>query len=155
MTTNQNSTPVKPSAGDAAKLREALAQQSVNDADTAARILDERPEDVCEERMSWSELCDMVHNLADGFTTLRNAVNTALAAPPRNCDTPAVVNGAQAWAAFKRHNPDAYFDVPGLLRCIDWLFALATEKKGEKDETQNSEAKRVRDTAARPQTQVV
>lgn len=62
-------------------LREAMTQKSVDDADTAAWMLDKNPEDVCEERMSWSELCDMAYNLAAGFTTLRNAVNAALAAP--------------------------------------------------------------------------
>ena len=61
------------------------------------------------------------------------------AEPPRNCDMPLVVNGPadnnadKAWLVFKRHNPDAYFDVPGLLRCIDWLLATATKKKGEND----------------------
>lgn len=73
-------------------MREALTQQSVHDADTAAWILDKNQEDVCEERMPWSKLCDMAYNLAAGFNTLRNAINVALhinvalAAPPRNCD---------------------------------------------------------------------
>lgn len=63
------------------------------------------------------------------------AVNAALHAKPRNCDMPLVVDGPadnnadKAWIVFKQHNPDAYFDVPGLLRCIDWLFAPATEGK--------------------------
>lgn len=57
----------------------------------------------------------------------------ALSAPPRNCDRPLVVEGPadnnadKAWLVFKRHHPDAYFDVPGLLRCIDWLLAPARE----------------------------
>ena len=61
----------------------------------------------------------------------------ALAEPPRNCDMPLVTDGPadnnadKAWLAFKHRNPDAYFDVPGLLRCIDWLFAPATKQKGE------------------------
>lgn len=60
----------------------------------------------------------------------------ALVTPPRNCDMLLVVDGPadnnadKAWLVFKRHNPDVYFDVPGLLRCIDWLFASATEKEG-------------------------
>lgn len=60
-------------------------------------------------------------------------IRAALAAKPRNCDMPLVVDGPadnnadKAWIVFKRHNPDAYFDVPGLLRCIDWLYAPATE----------------------------
>lgn len=63
-------------------------------------------------------------------------LRAALAAPLRNCDMPLVVDGPadnnadKAWLVFKRHNPDAYFDVPGLLRCIDWLLAPATEKEG-------------------------
>ena len=64
----------------------ALAQQSVNDADSAAWILDKNPEDVCEERMPWDELCNMAYNLAAGFTTLRKAINAILADPTRNCD---------------------------------------------------------------------
>lgn len=60
-------------------------------------------------------------------------MKAALAAPARNCDLPLVVDGPannnadKAWIVFKRHNPDAYFDVPGLLRCIDWLLAPATD----------------------------
>ena len=63
----------------------------------------------------------------------------ALAAQPRNCDVPLVVDGPadnnadKAWLVFKQHNHDAYFDVPGLLRCIDWLLAPATEKEGGND----------------------
>ena len=63
-------------------------------------------------------------------------IDDALAAPPRNCDMPLVVDGPadnnadKAWLVFKRHNPDAYFDVSGLLRCIDWLLAPATNKEG-------------------------
>ena len=60
----------------------------------------------------------------------------ALSAPPRNCDRqlPAESVSAddveQAWIAFKLRTPDVYFDVPGLLRFIVWLFA---EEKGETD----------------------
>ena len=67
-------------------------------------------------------------------------IDAALDAPPRNCDMPLVVDGPaynnadKAWHVFKRHNPDAYFDVSGLLRCIDWLLAPSTERKGESDE---------------------
>lgn len=68
------------------------------------------------------------------------AIREALAAPPRNCDMPLVVDGPadnnadKAWLVFKHHNPNAYFDVSGLLRCIDWLLAPATEQEGENDE---------------------
>ena len=60
--------------------------------------------------------------------------NAALAAPPRNCDlplvgdSPAYNNADKAWLVFKRHNPDAYFDVSGLLRCINWLFTVVTDE---------------------------
>lgn len=69
--------------------------------------------------------------------TLYRVCNAALAAPPRNCDLPFFVDGPadnnadKAWLVFKKHNTDAYFDVPGLLRCIDWLFATAAEREGE------------------------
>ena len=62
------------------------------------------------------------------------AIKAALAAPPRNCDMPLVVDGTadnnadKAWRVFKKHNPNACFGVPGLLRCIDWLFAPANEE---------------------------
>lgn len=48
--------------------------------------------------------------------------------PRRNCDMllvedgPADNNADKAWLVFKQYNPDAYFDVSGLLRCIDWLL---------------------------------
>ena len=64
-----------------------------------------------------------------------NAVSTALSAPPRNCDIPLIVDEAadnvadKAWLAFRRCNPNVYFDVSGLLGCIKWLF---DEAKGEK-----------------------
>jgi hypothetical protein len=106
------------------KLREAIAQQSVDDADTAACILYKFPEDVCEERMTWSELCDMAYNLAAGFTTLRNAVKATLAAPPRNCDRPecATTKAAQdVW-----HKEDG-----GKTAYYEWL--LATYKEGGND----------------------
>ena len=73
------------------------------------------------------------------FDQIDDLVNEALIAKPRNCDMPLVVNVSadnnadKAWLVFKHHNPDAYFDVPGLLRCIDWLLAPATERKGESD----------------------
>lgn len=86
--------------GNAARLREAVAQQSVNDADTAAWVLDKSPEDVCEERMSWSELCDMAYKLAAGFTTLRDAVKAALAKPPRNCDMGTAEEQTERFAEF-------------------------------------------------------
>ena len=66
-------------------------------------------------------------------------IRAALAAPLRNCDMPLVVDGPadnnadKAWLVFKRHHPDAYFDVSGLLRCIDWLLAPATAEEGDDD----------------------
>ena len=61
------------------------------------------------------------------------AAMRAYKSEPRNCDMPLVVDGPadnnadKAWLVFKHRNPDAYFDVSGLLRCIDWLLAPATE----------------------------
>ena len=59
-----------------------------------------------------------------------------LSAPPRNCDkqfTSERVSAddvEQAWIVFKRCYPNVYFDVPGLLRFIVWLFS---EAKGATD----------------------
>lgn len=125
--------------GDCAKLREALASQSVNDADAAAWILDKNPEDVCEERMPWSELCDMAYNLAAGFTTLHNAVKDALSAPPRNCNR--FETAEEADAAYRKFCEREIAKIP--MDAVDysrerakiptkdkWLFAPATEKEG-------------------------
>ena len=97
--------------GDAAKLREALK--------------------------AIGGLCDRLMPTWDGaIGRIKDITEAALAAPPRNCDMPLVVDGPadnnadKAWIVFKRHNPDAYFDVPGLLRCIDWLLAATPEKEG-------------------------
>ena len=59
----------------------------------------------------------------------------ALAAPPRNCDLPEVAKGQpklaeQAWRVFKRSHKDSHLDSYGLLRCIRWLLAPATEQEG-------------------------
>lgn len=68
-----------------------------------------------------------------------NICDAALSTPPRNCDMPLFGDGPadnsadRAWLSFRRHNPDAYFDAPGLFRCIDWLLAPATERKGDSD----------------------
>ena len=94
-------------------------------------------------REALSDACYAMFNFlktqSGGFEEMANALDkakAALAAPARNCDMLLVVDGPadnnadKAWLVFKRHNPDVYFDVPGLLRCIDWLFASATEKEG-------------------------
>ena len=100
-------------SGDCAKLREAMLS-------IKADILKRRSENV------WY--------ITD--SDILEKIDAALAAPPRNCDMPLVVDGPadnnadKVWLVFKRHNPDAYFDVSGLLRCIDWLLAPATEKEG-------------------------
>ena len=79
--------------------------------------------------------CDACVNLKSGWMKKAKA---ALSAPARNCDLPLVVDGPadnnadKAWFVFKQHNHDAYFDVSGLLLCIDWLFATAAQK-GEGD----------------------
>ena len=58
----------------------------------------------------------------------------ALATPARNCDLPEVAKGQpklaeQAWRVFKRSHKDSHLDAYGLLRCIRWLLAPATEKE--------------------------
>lgn len=104
----------KRERGDAAKLREAL--------DESRRIASDLGG--CRLNDYWK------------LNEIVRVCESALAAPARNCDMPLVVDGPadnnadKAWIVFKRHNPDAYFDVPGLLRCIDWLLAPATEKEG-------------------------
>ena len=66
----------------------------------------------------------------------KTAIQKALSAPPRNCDLPLIAEGYfgsaadKAWGAFRKTHPDAYFDVPGLMRCIGWLLEAATDKKG-------------------------
>jgi hypothetical protein len=101
--------------GNCAKLREAIQKA----AESAAEIM---------ERVRHKD--GLAFNTAN---YIAGVARTALAAPPRNCDMPLVVEGPadnnadKAWLAFRRHNPDAYFDVSGLLRCIDWLLAPATE----------------------------
>lgn len=86
----------------------------------------------CEEDVE-EEDGQSVPSPCSAIIRMRNALS---ANPIRNCDLPLVVDGPannnadKAWLVFRRHNPDAYFDVPGLLRCIDWLFAPATEQKG-------------------------
>lgn len=107
----------KRTGGDAAKLREALKRAWLFVSATRESFAF-----VHEGRIERDKLCD--------------DIDAALSAPPRNCDMPLVVDGPadnnadKAWLVFKRHNPDAYFDVPGLLRCIDWLLATATKKEG-------------------------
>jgi len=126
MATTEKPSPI----GSIAKLREALAQQSVNDADTAAWILDKSSEDICEERTSWNELCDMAYNLAAGFTTLRNAINVVLAIPPRNCDLYVTAKKAhEAWI-YDTDNWDE-FGSPKL-DIHEWLLApTKSATKGE------------------------
>lgn len=109
----------KRERGDAAKLREACIY-ALAELEHFRKCHDAR-----------LHFCDIVH-----VGNAKHALKTALSAPPRNCDMPLVVDGPadnnadKAWIVFKRHNPDAYFDVSGLLRCIDWLYAPAAEKEG-------------------------
>ena len=102
--------------GDCAKLREALEYMFM--------LIDERH--LVLECETTEEISGVQGKLAEARAALS-------AAPPRNCDMPLVVDGPadnnadKAWRVFKRTHPDAYFDVPGLLRCIDWLLAPVTE----------------------------
>lgn len=102
--------------GDCAKMREAL-------------------------KLCVDEMCNRCRELAaargnslpclQGCEPVRKA-KAALAAPPRNCDLPEVAKGQpklaeQAWRVFKRSHKDSHLDAYGLLRCIRWLLAPATE----------------------------
>jgi len=75
---------------------------------------------------------------ADHIEECQKKADAALSAPPRNCDIPFNVEGTtwndadKAWRVFKRTHPDAYFDTPNLVRCIEWL--LATAEKGDANE---------------------
>lgn len=75
----------------------------------------------------------------DDANKAMDAYHAALSAPPRHCDLPEVAEGQpidlaeQAWRVFKRSHKDSYLDAYGLLRCIGWLFAPATEQKGCND----------------------
>lgn len=90
-------------------------------------------------REALTQILDRVNSLDEDCgvdpVEIRDIARAALASPPRNCDMPLVVDGSadnnadKAWLVFKRQNPDAYFDVSGLLRCIDWLLAPAKEAK--------------------------
>ena len=88
----------------------------------------------------WLKVNDEGQEYALAAGVIHTLVEHALAAPARNCDMPLVVDGPadnnadKAWRVFKHHNPDAYFDVPGLLRCINWLLAPAKEQRGECNE---------------------
>jgi len=72
------------------------------------------------------------------FVRIWEIVSAALAAPARNCDVPFRVEGTtwniadKAWRVFKQTHPDAYFDTPNLVRCIEWLFAHAESEEGAK-----------------------
>ena len=61
---------------------------------------------------------------------------SALAAPPRNCDVLKLREGRpcdmadQVWRAYKQSHMGSYLDVCDLLRCIGWLLSPATEQEG-------------------------
>jgi hypothetical protein len=57
---------------------------------------------------------------------VETAVDAALAAPPRNCDRYSHDEALKVWMAEKENERNGCFD--------EWLFAPATEQKGENDE---------------------
>ena len=87
------------------------------------------------ELVEYSDSCDTSDTAQIQYVI--DKAEAALSAPPRNCDKqlPAERVSAddveQAWQVFKHRDPDVYFDVPGLLRFIVWLF---DEAKGEANE---------------------
>lgn len=112
--------------GNAAKLREALEELMKFTCNSCERRL---CEDDAEE-----EDGQIVSSPCSAIIGARNA----LAAPPRNCDVPFRVEGTtwniadKAWRVFRQTHPDAYFDTPNLVRCIEWLFAHAESEEGAK-----------------------
>ncbi len=113
------------------------------------RELDELRKQVgnaAKSREALSAALDMIFDLqvcnrspiANSVYAVRRKIKDALAAPPRNCDLLFKVEGTtwniadKAWRVFKRTHPDAYFDTPNLVRCIEWLFATADESEVSK-----------------------
>ena len=92
------------------------------------------------EALEWCR--DFMRDIYDGKEGVKfsaddiERINAALSAPSRNCDLQLIAEGYfgsaadKAWGAFRKKHPDAYFDVPGLMRCIGWLLEAATDKKG-------------------------
>lgn len=112
--------------GNAAKLREAVV-----------KIIDYL-EPIRKWTMPTQENGTELTTLFAAVDTVYQIANAALAAPARNCDVPFRVEGTtwniadKAWRVFKQTHPDAYFDTPNLVRCIEWLFAHAESEEGAK-----------------------
>ena len=76
-------------------------------------------------------LPDEMISAIDAASNVLEESEAALSAPARNCDVVLTENLAKrniadiVWAAFRETHPKAYLDVPGLLQCINWLFATA------------------------------
>lgn len=64
------------------------------------------------------------HCGAKGVKPLKDA-KAALASPPRNCDRYSHDEALSVWAAEKENGKNGCFD--------EWLYAPATEQKGETD----------------------
>lgn len=100
--------------GDAAKLREALKH-----------IKDRLPHMLQYMRVHWEDA-----SAGGYFDELMLVINAALATPPRNCDLPEVAKDPwRAWLDDKSNWEEGY----PKLEIHDWLFATATEQKGESD----------------------
>jgi len=112
--------------GDAAALREALVAMVKAETDGSMQR-----DDLCSRCLE--KMFDRCKH--DGSCWV-DMVMAAISKPPRNCDLQLIAEGDtgsdadKAWRAFRKTHPDAYFDVPGLMRCIGWLLEAATDKKG-------------------------
>ena len=107
----------KRERGDCAKLREALKLCAKG---------------MCGFCIMDAEARGMSTECVNGCEALRKA-KAALAAPPRNCDKYATYNDAmQAFDAFVREQGKLGF-INLYTESFKWLFASATEKKGDND----------------------
>ena len=76
-----------------------------------------------------SDIVDACYDLTKAI----KIANAALSEPPRNCDLPFEVSGVnlgaadKVWRTFRMKRKNAYFDVFGLLDCIEWMLGTATD----------------------------
>ena len=132
----------KKVAGSAALKREMSKNVSKNGADFGqlgnAAKLREALDKI--EKMAHCDLSNVYPKYRDKFNDMIGGIErearAALAAPPRNCDLYNDVEDSwQDYKQFRRQTGEAiYFDMVHFWSFAKWLFAPATERKGETDE---------------------